>query len=67
LLGQREHRARNGVAHRFGTVPRESWPVLLTRCRSMSLHRWQVEQHREACRPFNKGADRGAIEADDLQ
>src|ERR1700689_2225960 len=65
LLGQREHRARNDVAHRFGAVPRESWPVLLTRCRSMSLHRWQVEQHREACRPFNKGTDRGAIEADD--
>ncbi len=65
LLGQREHCARNGVAYCFSTVPGEGWPVLLTRCRSMSLHRRQVEEHREACRPFNKGADRGAVEADD--
>ena len=55
----------DGVPHGLGTMPSQRWSVLLPRCRPMSCHRRQVNQHCEACGSLNKGADRGAAETDD--
>jgi hypothetical protein len=64
-LGQGDDRARNGVAHRFSTMPGECGPVFHASVVTMAGHAWQVQQQGEARGALHQGANRGTAKAHD--
>src|SRR3546814_745581 len=53
------------LAHGFGTMTGQGWPVLDGLSRPISLHARKMQQHGEARGPFNERADRGTAKAED--
>src|SRR3546814_14601946 len=56
---------RDRLAHGFGTMTGQGWPVLDGLSRPISLHARKMQQHGEARGPFNERADRGTAKAEE--
>ena len=65
IFRQRRDRSGNRVTDGFRSVPGECGTVLDPKPFGVSAHARQMQQHREARRALDQGADRGAVQPED--
>ena len=65
LLRQGHDRGGDRVTDCCGAVPGQRGPVLDARFGAVSVHAWQVQQHREPAGALHKCPDRGTVESED--